>query len=46
MRICSNNLHRTEERAIGRKAVIEFGLGIGIILYEVQDGGILLVDKM
>lgn len=41
--IYSKVLHRAEERAIGRKEVLEFGLGIGITLYDFQVNGIWLV---
>jgi hypothetical protein len=34
--ICLNNLQSEEDRAIGRKEVLELGLGIGMTLYEYQ----------
>jgi len=34
--ICSNILQSDEDIAIGRKEVLEFGLGMGMTLYEHQ----------
>jgi len=40
LRISPKDLHNTEERAIGRNALLELGLGIGMTLYDIHLGGI------
>lgn len=40
LRINSKDLHSAEERAIGRNALLELGLGIGMTLYDFQVDGI------
>jgi len=40
LRISSKDLRSAEERAIGRNALLEFGLGIGMTLYGFQVDGI------
>lgn len=40
LKMCSTSLHKVDERAIGRKEMLEWALGIEMTLNSVQDGGI------